>query len=81
MTPHSSVSCALAKANGQWALPGVLVFNLTDEMLFELSKQPLPTHLTQGELLAAIVDAYDLRWGWVETTIKAVKAGSACTTQ
>ena len=72
--PTRQLAVRWPKANGQWHYR-VLVFNLTDEMLFELSKQPLPTHLTQGELLAAIVDAYDLRGGGVETTIKGSKGG------
>ncbi len=79
-TPHAydrptrQLAMRWSKANGQWHYR-VLVFNLTDEMLFELARQPLSDTPSQKELLAAIVDAYDLRGGGVETTIKGSKGG------
>jgi len=72
--PTRQLALRWPKADGQWHYR-VLAFNLTDEMLFELIRQSVPDPLTQEELLAAIVDAYDLRGGGVETTIKGSKGG------
>ena len=72
--PTRQLAMRWPKADGQWHYR-VLVFNLSDEMLFELARQPWPSNTTQKEFLAAIVDAYDLRGGGVETTIKGSKAG------
>lgn len=72
--PTRQLAMRWPKPNGQWHYR-VLVFNLSDETLFELIRQPMPTHLTQEELLVAIVEAYDLRGGAVEITIKGSKGG------
>lgn len=72
--PTRQLAMRWPKANGQWHYR-VLVFSLTDEMLFELTRQSPPDHPSQEALLAAIVDAYDLRGGGVETTIKGSKGG------
>jgi len=53
----------------------VLVFNLSDEMLFWLTDRPLPSALTPPERLFAALYAYDRRSGAVETVIKGSKQG------
>lgn len=73
-SPTRQLAMRWPKAEGQWHYR-VLVFNLTDRMLFQLTRRLMPNHFTQEELLAIIVDAYDLRGGGVETTIKASKGG------
>lgn len=52
----------------------VLVFNLTDDMLFELAEHKR-TRMTEQELFSAIVKAYNLRSGGVETSFKNSKQG------
>lgn len=53
----------------------VLVFNLTNELIFELAHSPMPENCTELELISAIVDAYDMRGGGVETSYKNSKQG------
>ena len=53
----------------------VLVFNLTDLMLFQLAGWLMPKHLTEQDLFSAIMKAYNLRSGGVETSIKNSKQG------
>jgi Transposase DDE domain group 1 len=53
----------------------VLVFNLTDLMIFQLAGLLLPRHLTDQELFSAIMKAYNLRSGGVETSIRNSKQG------
>jgi len=53
----------------------ILVFNLTDELIFELARSPMPEPFTELELISAIADAYDLRGGGVETSYKNSKQG------
>ncbi len=62
------------KKKGGWHY-GVLVFNLSDELIFELARSPMPETYTELELMSAIVDAYDLRGGGVETSYKNSKQG------
>ena len=62
------------KKKGGWHYT-VLVFNLTDELIFELAAWPLPETLTDLDLLSAIMQAYDLRGGGVETSYKNSKQG------
>jgi len=52
----------------------VLVFNLTDKMLFELAKRKRATY-TEQELFSTIMKAYNLRSGGVETSFKNSKQG------
>jgi len=72
--PMRQLALRWPKPKGGWHYR-ILVFNLTDEMLFNLAGRTLPATLTQQELFAAIVDAYDLRAGGIETTIKNSKHG------
>ena len=53
----------------------VLVFNLTDLMLFQVAGRVRPKHYTEQELFSAIMKAYNLRSGGVETSIKNSKQG------
>lgn len=62
------------KKKGGWHYC-VLVFNLTTELIFELARSPMPETYTQLELMSAIVDAYNLRGGAVETSYKNSKQG------
>jgi hypothetical protein len=62
------------KLKGGWHYC-VLVFNLTDEMLFELAGLPMPNTSSEQDLLSAIVKAYNLRSGGVETSFKNSKQG------
>ena len=57
----------------------VLVFSLSDAMLFELIRRPMPADLSNKQLLSAVVDAYDLRGGGVETAIRNSKQGLGLT--
>jgi hypothetical protein len=57
----------------------ILVFSLSNEALFELIQRPVPNQLTNENLLAAVVDAYDLRGGGVETSIRNSKQGIGLT--
>ena len=62
------------KAKGGWHYC-VLVFNLTDEMLFELAGQTMPNTASEQVLLSVILKAYNLRSGGVETSFKNSKQG------
>ena len=62
------------KRKGGWCYC-ILVFNLNDELIFELAHCPQPERSTDLELMATIVDAYDLRGGGVETSYKNSKQG------
>jgi hypothetical protein len=53
----------------------VLVFNLTDAMLFELSHRPQLAHPKPLDILLTAVYAYDLRGGGVETQNRGGKQG------
>jgi hypothetical protein len=53
----------------------VLVFNLSDWMIFQLAGLLLPRKFTDQDLFSAILKAYNLRSGGVETSIKNSKQG------
>jgi len=72
--PTRQLAMRWPKADGEWHYR-VLVFNLRDQLLFELSDRPWPDNPTPADRLAAIADAYDLRGGGVETTLKGSKGG------
>jgi len=71
--PTRQLAVRWAKPKGGWRYC-VLVFNLTDDMLFELAERQ-PITYTEQELLSAIVKAYNLRGGGVETSFKNSKQG------
>lgn len=62
------------KKKGGW-LYSVMVFNLTNELVFELAHLPLPETYPELDLISAIITAYDLRGGSVETSYKNSKQG------
>ena len=62
------------KPNGKW-LHQVVVFNLTDEMIFELAGQPFPPSWTPQDVLFAAFVAYDQRGGGAEIQNKDDKQG------
>ena len=62
------------KQNGQWSFHA-LIFTLTDLMLFELLRQPIPACLTDEQILLAALHFYDLRGGGLETQNKGDKQG------
>mgnify|MGYP001563398714 CR=1 FL=1 len=62
------------KKKGGWFYC-VIVFNLSDELIFELAHWPMPKRYTDLDLISAIVEAYDLRGGGVETSYKNSKQG------
>jgi hypothetical protein len=62
------------KPNGKW-LHQIVVFNLTDEMIFELAGQPRPPAWTPRDVLFAAFVAYDQRGGGAETQNKGDKQG------
>lgn len=72
--PLRQLALRWPKPKGGWH-SRILVFNLTDEMLFHMAGRTPPATPTPTELLAAIVDAYDLRGGGIETAIKNSKQG------
>lgn len=53
----------------------VLVFNLSDLMIFQLAGWLMPKKHTEQDLFSAIMKAYNLRSGGVETSIKNSKQG------
>jgi hypothetical protein len=62
------------KENGKWQL-SLLVTNLPDAALFELARLPQCKSPTPEQLLWAIVYAYDLRSGGIETSFRQSKEG------
>lgn len=62
------------KKNGEWSYH-VLVFNLTDAMLYDLADQPLPQAPHPIQVLLTALQAYDRRGGGVETQNKGDKQG------
>ncbi len=71
--PMRQLAVRWAKPKGGWHYC-VLVFNLTNAMLFDLAERQCTTG-TQQELLSAIMKAYNLRAGGVETSFKNSKQG------
>ena len=59
---------------GQWHYQ-ILVFNLCDEMIFELAHFPSPQTLSDQQILAMVLCAYDLRGGGIETANRDSKQG------
>lgn len=72
--PMRQLAVRWPKPKGGWHY-GVLVFNLTDEMIFELAGRTLSSASTDQELLSAILKTYNLRSGGVETSFKNSKQG------
>lgn len=66
------------KKDGTWSFHA-LVFNLSDATLFDLARRVLPLDPTPTQILQAVLIAYDLRGGGVETAIKGSKQGLGLT--
>jgi hypothetical protein len=66
------------KKDGTWSA-SVLVLNLTDESLFPLARQPVRHQPTEKQVLLAVLYAYDLRSGGVETVNRNSKQGLGLT--
>jgi hypothetical protein len=62
------------KENGKWQM-SLLVTNLPDSALFELARLPQRNSPTSEQSLWAIVYAYDLRSGGIETSLRQSKEG------
>lgn len=73
-SPMRQLAVRWAKPKGGWHYC-VLVFNLSDEMIFELAGRKLSKTSTPAELFSAIMKAYNLRSGGVETSFKNSKQG------
>ncbi len=72
--PTRQLAIRNRKANGRWSYH-VLVFNLTDAMLFALCNRAVPRRLRPRDILFSALYAYDRRSGGVETQNKADKQG------
>lgn len=72
--PTRQVALRKLKRNGKW-IHQVLVFNLTDDMLFDLAGQPQPQTWTKQEMLLTALAAYDRRGGGAETQNRGDKQG------
>jgi len=72
--PMRQLAVRWPKPKGGWHYC-VLVFNLSDEMIFELAGRTMSSTSTPPELLSAILKAYNLRSGGVETSFKNSKQG------
>lgn len=72
--PTRQIALRKRKPNGTW-LQQVVVFNLTDEMVFDLTAQPRPAPYTAGDVLWAALAAYDQRGGGAETQNRGDKQG------
>lgn len=76
--PTRQLAIRTPKKNGSW-LYWVLVSSLSDEELLWLARQPMDKEPTSTPVLFAMLYAYDLRSGGVETTIKGSKQGLGLT--
>ena len=56
----------------------MLIFTLTDRMLFELLEQKKPAHLTDEQKLFSALHFYDLRGGGLVTQNKSDKQAWVC---
>jgi hypothetical protein len=72
--PMRQLAVRWPKPKGGWHYC-VLVFNLSDEMIFALARQTRSDISTDQELYSAILKAYNLRSGGVETSFKNSKQG------
>lgn len=76
--PTRQLAIRHRKKNGKWSYH-VLVFNLTDEMLYWLIDQTLPDAPLPEAILLTAMYAYDRRGGAAETSIKGSKQGLGIT--
>lgn len=78
VAPTRQLAIRKRKKNGQWSYR-VLVFTLSNDMLFWLARLPFRKAATSTQLLLAALYAYDLRGGGVETSIRGSKHGLGLT--
>jgi hypothetical protein len=76
--PTRQLAIRTPKKDGSW-LYWVLITTLSDEALFWLARQPFCTEPTSTQVMFALLYAYDLRSGGVETSIKQSKQGLGLT--
>ncbi len=76
--PTRQLAIRKRKKNDQWQYR-VLVFNLTDQMLFWIADLSRPDTPTRTDILSVAIRAYDLRGGGVETSFKSSKQGLGLT--
>jgi hypothetical protein len=76
--PTRQLAIRSAKADGSWHYR-VLVFNLPDNLLFDLAAQPLLKEPSLAQLALAAAHAYDQRGGGVETSLRGSKQGLGLT--
>jgi Transposase DDE domain group 1 len=76
--PTRQLAVRTRKADGTWSTH-VLVFTLTDAMVFQLGGQPVPPTARSHEVVVAALHAYDRRGGGVETQNKGDKQGLGLT--
>jgi hypothetical protein len=76
--PTRQLGIRCQKKDGSWSYH-VLVFNLSDQALFRLGRQPIRRHYSTAQLLLAALYAYDLRSGGIETINKNCKQGLGLT--
>jgi hypothetical protein len=76
--PTRQLALRQHKANGTWSYH-ILVFNLSDAMLFELAGEALPARPDLEAIARAASHAYDQRGGGIETQNKGDKQGLGLT--
>jgi hypothetical protein len=76
--PTRQVAIRTPKKDGSW-LYWVLITTLSDKELFWLARQPFRKAPTSTQVMFALLYAYDLRSGGVETSIKESKQGLGLT--
>ena len=76
--PTRQLAIRTPKKDGSW-LYWVLASTLSDEDLLWLARQPMRKEPTSTQVMFAMLYAYDLRSGGVETSIKGSKQGLGLT--
>lgn len=76
--PTRQVAIRTPRKDGSW-LYWVLITTLSDEELLWLARQPFRKQPTSTQLMFALLYAYDLRSGGVETSIRGSKQGLGIT--
>ena len=76
--PTRQLAIRKLKDSGEWSYH-VLAFTLTDTQIFWLARQPVRRNPTSEQVLFAVLAAYDLRSGGIETSNKGSKQGLGLT--
>jgi hypothetical protein len=72
--PTRQIGVRTPRKDGTWSYHA-LVFNLSDDTLLKVGQQPVRDALVPSQILLAVLYAYDLRSGGVETINKNSKQG------